>query len=105
MGKENAPDKITSLSLVPKFTQKFTYFPYGVKLSKNTVFNDTYAIESKFSMPHKLSCYPLSLTSVSLLFSSEVVHQKNINLLIKITEIMYGKNTWMTTQKYFPDCK
>ena len=34
MGKENAPDKITDLSVVPKFTQKFTYFPYGVKLSK-----------------------------------------------------------------------
>ena len=80
MGKENAPDKITSLSLVPKFTQKFTYFPYGVKLSKNTVFNDTYAIESKFSMPHKLSCYPLSLTSVSLLFSSESGNTKKISI-------------------------
>ena len=71
MGKENAPDKITSLSMVPKFAQKFTYFPYGVKLSKNTIFDDTYAIESKFSMPHKLSYYPLSLTSASLFFTSE----------------------------------
>ena len=71
MGKENAPDKITDLSVVPKFTQKFTYFPYGVKLSKNTVFDDTYAIESNFSMPHKLSYYPLSLTSASSLFTSE----------------------------------
>lgn len=71
MGKEIAPDKIISLSVAPKFTQNFTYFPYGVKLSPNTVFNDTYAIESKFSMPSKLSCYPLSLTSASILFTSE----------------------------------
>ena len=71
MGKEIAPDKIISLSVAPKFTQNFTYFPYGVKLSPNTVFNDTYAIENKFSMPSKLSCYPLSLTSASILFTSE----------------------------------
>lgn len=96
MGKENAPDKITSLSLVPKFTQKFTYFPYGVKLSKNTVFNDTYAIESKFSMPHKLSCYPLSLTSVSLLFSSESGTPKKYQSLNK----NYGN---YVRQKYMDD--
>lgn len=96
IGKENAPDKITSLSLVPKFTQKFTYFPYGVKLSKNTVFNDTYAIESKFSMPHKLSCYPLSLTSVSLLFSSESGTPKKYQSLNK----NYGN---YVRQKYMDD--
>ena len=96
MGKENAPDKITSLSLVPKFTQKFTYFPYGVKLSKNTVFNDTYAIESKFSMPYKLSCYPLSLTSVSLLFSSESGTPKKYQSLNK----NYGN---YVRQKYMDD--
>lgn len=96
MGKENAPDKITSLSVVPKFAQKFTYFPYGVKLSKNTIFDDTYAIESKFSMPHKLSYYPLSLTSASLLFTSESGVPKKYQSLNK----NYGN---YVRQKYMDD--
>ena len=96
MGKENAPDKITDLSVVPKFTQKFTYFPYGVKLSKNTVFDDTYAIESKFSMPHKLSYYPLSLTSASSLFTSESGVPKKYQSLNK----NYGN---YVRQKYLND--
>lgn len=96
MGKENAPDKITDLSVVPKFTQKFTYFPYGVKLSKNTVFDDTYTIESKFSMPHKLSYYPLSLTSASSLFTSESGVPKKYQSLNK----NYGN---YVRQKYLND--
>lgn len=71
IGKEKAPDKIFSLSLEPKFTQKFTYFPYGTKLPKNTIFDDTYTIESNFSMPTQLSYYPLSPISASLLFDDE----------------------------------
>ncbi|MDO4469955.1 MAG: transglutaminase-like domain-containing protein [Bacillota bacterium] len=96
MGKEIAPEKITSLSLAPKFTQKFTYFPYGVKLSKNTIGDDTYAIKSKFSMPHKLSYYPLSLTSASLLSASESGVPKKYQSLNK----NYGN---YVRQKYLND--
>ena len=95
-GKEIASDTIMSLSLKPKFTQKFTYFPYGVKLSKNTIFDDTYAVESKFSMPHKLSYYPLSLTSVSLLSASESDMPKKYQSLNK----NYGN---YVRQKYLND--
>ena len=58
--------------------------------------DSTYAVESKFSMPHKLSYYPLSLTSAPLLSASKSGVPKKYQSLNK----NYGN---YVQQKYLND--